>query len=590
MTPLDYYRSAIEKSHRETARLSRKAFAIAMLRLGVFSATAIAVYATWGNSIATAILLAGIACFLFLAQRSNRIAHRKAAEKAKADWAQSNIDRLHLELDKLPDGKEYIDTGHDFSYDIDLFGRHSLFSLLATTTTPQGNDVLARWLTKPATIVGQVEERQTAVRELSRKNEFRIEMAAAGMQANENHTTGKTDAIPDFSLNAFQKATLWIAPLLYIALFILATLDIISGTTIFYVFLCMLAIASAQAKRVSKLHSWATGTAAIIARQSGLFRTIEEETFDSPLLIKLQNKIDGSAGKASLHASRLSRLIGNLDQRYNAFGYVLLNGFLFWDWRQLHHIDRWMKANGAKMAEWTETIAEIDAYCALATFAFNFPEYTYPILDPCGKTVMEARQAGHPLLKKEKCVPNDVKSLSSGSFFVITGANMAGKSTYLRTVAVNYLLAQIGAPVFASHMTFSAAPLCTGLRVADSLADGASYFFAELSRLQHIVRRAEKGERMFVILDEILRGTNSADKQKGSLGLVSKLVALNTAGIIATHDLALGKLADVFPGKVENFRFEADIEGDNLSFSYRIQQGIAQNANASFLMRAMGII
>jgi DNA mismatch repair ATPase MutS len=187
-------------------------------------------------------------------------------------------------------------------------------------------------------------------------------------------------------------------------------------------------------------------------------------------------------------------------------------------------------------------------------------------------------------------VCNDIHCLSEGSFFVVTGANMAGKSTYLRTVAVNYLLALVGAPVFAAEMTFSPATLYTGLRTSDSLSDGASYFFAELSRLQKMVKRAEAGERMFVILDEILRGTNSVDKQKGSLGLVSKLVRLSVTGIIATHDLALGSLADSFPGKVSNYRFEAEIDGSRLTFSYRLLPGIAQNTNAYFLMQTMGII
>ena len=232
----------------------------------------------------------------------------------------------------------------------------------------------------------------------------------------------------------------------------------------------------------------------------------------------------------------------------------------------------------------------MDAFCSLGAFAFNNPDYAYPVCDVDGDVVLEAKNAGHPLISRELCVRNNVETLRESSFFVVTGANMAGKSTYLRTVAVNYLLAEIGAPVCAEEMTFSKASLFTGIRTSDSLAEGASYFFAELSRLEKIVRRAESGERMFVVLDEILRGTNSADKQKGSLGLVGKLVKLPVAGVIATHDLALGSLAETFPKQVRNFRFEADIEGERLTFSYRIRTGVAENANASFLMKQMGII
>ena len=173
---------------------------------------------------------------------------------------------------------------------------------------------------------------------------------------------------------------------------------------------------------------------------------------------------------------------------------------------------------------------------------------------------------------------------------VITGANMAGKSTFLRTIGINYLLGCMGAPVCADSMTFTPLPLFTGLRASDSLADNESYFFAELKRLQQIVLRLRRGEKLFIILDEILRGTNSVDKQTGSLALIRQLVGAGATGIIATHDLALGKLAESLPGKIGNYRFEAAIQGDELTFSYRLQPGIAENMNACFLMKKMGII
>ena len=180
--------------------------------------------------------------------------------------------------------------------------------------------------------------------------------------------------------------------------------------------------------------------------------------------------------------------------------------------------------------------------------------------------------------------------MNEASFQIITGANMAGKSTFLRTIGINYLLGCMGAPVCADSMTFTPLPLFTGLRASDSLADNESYFFAELKRLQQIVLRLRRGEKLFIILDEILRGTNSVDKQTGSLALIRQLVGAGATGIIATHDLALGKLVDSLPGKIGNYRFEAAIQGDELTFSYRLQPGIAENMNACFLMKKMGII
>ncbi len=191
-------------------------------------------------------------------------------------------------------------------------------------------------------------------------------------------------------------------------------------------------------------------------------------------------------------------------------------------------------------------------------------------------------------MHRDKCVRNDLNIPASPYFIIITGANMAGKSTYLRTLGINYLLASIGAPVCATGMTLHPAKLVTSLKTTDSLAKNESYFFAELRRLQNLIIRMEKGERLFIILDEILKGTNSTDKQKGSLALVERLLHLNGTGIVATHDLLLGSLAEAFPEQVNNFRFEADIHDNTLSFSYKMQPGIAQNMNACFLMEKNG--
>ena len=203
---------------------------------------------------------------------------------------------------------------------------------------------------------------------------------------------------------------------------------------------------------------------------------------------------------------------------------------------------------------------------------------------------MEAAEMGHPLIGKSSRVNNPLPPMTPHSFIIITGANMAGKSTYLRTIGINYLLAMTGAPVAAKAMTFSPTMLFTGLRTNDSLADGESYFFAELKRLQSVVESASTGQRMFILLDEILRGTNSADKQRGSLGLIKKLIKLPVSGLLATHDLALGVLAEEYPQNISSYCFEANIEGDNLTFDYKLRKGTAHNLNAYFLMQHMGII
>ena len=201
-----------------------------------------------------------------------------------------------------------------------------------------------------------------------------------------------------------------------------------------------------------------------------------------------------------------------------------------------------------------------------------------------------AENASHPFIAKEQSIGNPININGWKHFNVITGANMAGKSTYLRTVGVNLILAMTGSAVFADKFVFQPVEIITGIKTSDSLQDGESYFFAELKRLKQIIVRLENGERLFIILDEILRGTNSADKQKGSLGLIKQLLSLNAAGIIATHDLALGKLIESFPENISNKRFEVEITNNQLEFDYKIKDGISQNLNATFLMKKMGIV
>jgi DNA mismatch repair ATPase MutS len=223
----------------------------------------------------------------------------------------------------------------------------------------------------------------------------------------------------------------------------------------------------------------------------------------------------------------------------------------------------------------------------LGIFAYNNPDYAYP--EVSDTFMFEAKELGHPMINRSACVRNDVEMNGQPFFLVVTGANMAGKSTYLRTAGINLVLACAGAPVCAVSLRFYPYRLVTNLRTSDSLTENESYFFAELKRLKMIIDRLQSGDRLFIILDEILKGTNSEDKQKGSIALMRQLVSLEGNGIIATHDLVLGILEKEFPGAIKNYRFEAGIDGEQLSFTYKIQEGVARNMNASFLMKQMGI-
>ena len=270
------------------------------------------------------------------------------------------------------------------------------------------------------------------------------------------------------------------------------------------------------------------------------------------------------------------------------FRSVILNLLYMRDTRQAINLERWKEMYSGKIKSWFDVLGEFDMFNSFGTFAFNHPGYIYPdITDSYFE--MQGKALGHPLIHRDKCVCNNIDIPESKYFLIITGANMAGKSTYLRTVGVNFLFACVGLPVYAESLTVYPAHLVTSLRTADSLISNESYFFAELKRLKMIIDRLGTGEKLFIILDEILKGTNSVDKQKGSIALIKQLVEKETCGIIATHDLLLGSLSETFPKNVQNKRFEADIKNDELTFTYQIRDGIAQNMNATFLMKKMGI-
>ena len=327
----------------------------------------------------------------------------------------------------------------------------------------------------------------------------------------------------------------------------------------------------------------------ILSIYAELISLIENREMNAPLLRHLKAEF-GMNGKSTTHILKeLSRELDKLDLRNNQLLYVLLEGSMFWQLRQVMRIEQWRHKYGKYLLHWLDVLGDIDALCSLATFAGNHPAYTYPTI--AGKPfVFLAKDMGHPLMPARQCVTNDADIPSRPFFVIITGANMAGKSTYLRTIGVNYVLACTGCPVCGSSLEIYPAKLVTSLRTSDSLTANESYFFADLKRLKQIIDRLNKGEELFIILDEILKGTNSMDKQKGSFALVRQLMELKTNGIIATHDLLLGKLIEYFPKEIRNYCFEADITNDELTFSYKLREGIAQNMNACFLMKKMGLI
>jgi len=317
-----------------------------------------------------------------------------------------------------------------------------------------------------------------------------------------------------------------------------------------------------------------------------LLGLIETTEFSAKLLKEKKNLVNSGNEKASKISRRFSKAIDSLEQRNNFLVGILLNGFMLWDLRQSHKLEKWIVQNKYHVKNWFEIIEFVDSYNSLANFTFNHQDYVFPEIIEKEK-VIKAENLSHPLLDPKKRIANDFE-IANEQFFIITGANMAGKSTFLRTVSLQIVMANIGLPVCATSCEYHPIKLITSMRTTDSLSDDESYFFSELKRLQYIVGEI-KHDKYFIILDEILKGTNSTDKAIGSRKFIQKLIKSRSTGIIATHDLSLCEVADELP-QVENHYFDAEIINDELHFDYKFKGGICQNMNASFLLKKMNIV
>ncbi|NTW26326.1 MAG: hypothetical protein HGA37_16620, partial [Lentimicrobium sp.] len=343
-------------------------------------------------------------------------------------------------------------------------------------------------------------------------------------------------------------------------------------------------------KQTIKVQNIITTKSKILNRYAQCLHVIENTKFESNYLTGLQSKIAaGSKQSPSKSIHELSTILKYMDSNLNLLVSVILNGLFMFNLHLLLKVEKWKTLNRSLVADWFETIATFDALSSLANFAYNNHYFTYP--EPITDNFsFVAEELGHPLIALEERVVNDVKINGWNQFAIITGANMSGKSTFLRTIGANYILAMAGAPVCASKLSFYPIQIHSSIRTSDSLVKHESYFYAELKRLKHIIDELESGKKKLILLDEILKGTNSKDKQAGSIALIEQLLHYKSVGLFATHDLMLGELATRFPGQVNNLCFEIQIENDKMRIDYKLHEGVCKNLNATFLMKNMGIL
>jgi len=598
--PLQEFDRLLTQYTTGLSQISEQIRTTSLWRLTVFFLTVVAIYfATTVNMyLVLVVAISGGSLFVYLIRKHQKQELEKARCQAYVKINTRELGLLSKQTEGLATGAEYVTDNHPYAGDLDLFGPRSLFQLINRSATHAGRNSIAQRLLTPILNREELFQRQAAITELNNDLSWRQQFEVAGLVSHflSDEKPEAPNDLPDLldwvsETNTkydtrFNRLMIAVVPVFGIGVVISIFMHWLPPIAFLMFILLPGLILAPRLAELGRLHGRLTKQTHQLHKYARLFKLIENQAFKAKLNQKLQGEIkDKGAGREIHH---LSRIMAAFDYRLNMIMGVVLNIFFLWDILQAIRLERWKVKNNRNMRHWFQALATLDELISFAGFTFGNPESVFPeVLS--GDFILRAENLKHPLLKPEVCVGNPVQFSKWRQFQVITGANMAGKSTYLRTVGVNMVLAMTGAPVMALSFSFVPVQIFTGIKTSDSIQDGESYFFAELKRLKELIDRLTNGQPLFIILDEILRGTNSADKQKGSKALIAQLIAHQSSGMIATHDLSLGELAGRFPEHVTNFRFEVEIRDNRLEFDYLLKEGISENLNATFLMKQMGI-
>jgi hypothetical protein len=587
-SPQEFYNQELLR-HQADAQLAKKQITqLSLVRLAVFLVTVAGIYFSYPNGpLCFAIGLVGVALYLFLIKKHVQLKAKRDLALALAKINEEEIEIGNGNFHDREQGLVFQNPQHHYSLDIDLFGRGSFFQFINRTEVSEGAQALANALT--ANDITHIETRQEAIKELATLPKWRQLFAGTARLVNvETSAVEILDWLKSYE--AFIPKTMKWLPTIFSALslgvLVLYGFEFIPEFGILVWFLLGLAITGRFTKKTNELSNHIDQVKDTFRQYASLLKQIETQEFSAPLLKEKQELIKSNGKEASLIFKEFSKLIDTFNSRKNILSAVVSNGFMLFDIKQTYKVEQWIAQFNNKLNDWFEVISFFDAYNSLGTYVFNKPSYIFPEIQNATNTI-ETSGLGHPLLKEEKRIDNDLH-IANQEFFIVTGANMAGKSTFLRTVGLHIVMANVGLPICATQSKYTPVKLITSMRTVDSLTDDSSYFFAELTRLKFIIDEIKK-EPYFIILDEILKGTNSTDKAIGSKKFVEKLVTSGATGIIATHDLSLCEIEKELE-QVKNYYFDAEIINDELHFDYTFKDGICKNMNASFLLKKMEIV
>ena len=588
ITPLEFYTNTRADLEKEAKVLKIKSARLSTFRLVVFLGISFLIYSFLGvYPLVFIIAFFGASFFAFLISKQNTLKRERSivAEKIKINTTEIRV--LNRDFYHLETGETFINPAHFYSNDIDLFGKGSFFQYLNRTKTNDGKVFLANTLTENKTT--SILEKQQALKELSNKVVWRQHFTTlASLISVKNTSNAIVNWISSYAvvLPKYVRKIQIVFSVISFVLIALYSFGFASFTYVLIWFFIGLFITGRFFKKTQNLYTEADNVREIFQQYYPLLNEIENTVFTSKTLKEKQQIITSEDKKAGVIFKEFARILDAFDQRNNIVISIIGNGLFLSEIYNAYKVEKWISRYQHIVKKWFHVVAFFDAENSLANFHFNHPKFIFPEITS-EKKVISATDLGHPLLRIENRIDNNFK-INKEEFFIVTGANMAGKSTFLRTISLSIVMANCGLPVCATSFKYAPIKLITSMRTTDSLTEDESYFYSELKRLKFIVEEI-KDTDYFIILDEILKGTNSKDKAIGSKKFVEKLSSSKSTGIIATHDVSLCELENEFAA-VKNYYFDAEIIDNELHFDYTLKNGICKNMNASFLLEKMEII
>ncbi len=594
---IEIYQDRISKAEELITEYKSLSFKFSMVRLGIFLLAIPMLYFIIKTTIVVFIVSFVLITIIFLWAVVKQIKYDKllAASEAKKAINVNEIDAIQSHENIYYNGEEYLIHHHAYCEDLDIFGAYSLFGLINRSRTYFGNQILKDLFLKKPT-QEEIINRQEAVDELKMNIDWRQDLAVDLFELEDFHNYNVAEEINsqlsiDMSFATRSALTLYrnSLPLIWIGIALLYYIGSDMANTIFAViFIGNLLLVGNFTKRVNEIQGKLSNTSNAIKKYIEALETIFQKSWESKLLVQKSKEFESSKSEMPIKSlAELSSLINKLDYRLNFLVAIAANGFILWDLRIVAKLNEWKSNNQGKIDKVFYHIGFMEAISSLATWSYNHPAYSYPEIHQ-EYLKIEAKGIEHPLIPDNQNVANDFTLLPSDEISIITGSNMSGKSTFLRTLAINMILGYTGTKTAATFLSMPIVSIVTYMRIKDALEENVSTFKAELNRISMILEVLETDKNAFILIDEMLRGTNSKDKLNGSIGITRKLLESDSYAMIATHDIKLAELGE-HEDRIANYFFDIDYEDGDLVFDYKIKEGICENFNASFLLGKLGI-